>query len=89
MSKANAKFNKLTTGYNASNKIARLSRTKAIFQKKLDKRITLAFRHCREDKTSKICKILWDDVEECLEEIDVVNQEIRTHTWMELMELES
>ena len=89
MSRANAKFNKLTMGYNASNKVARLSRTKTVFQTKLDKRITLAFRHCRDDKTSKICKILWDDVEECLEDIDVVNQEIRTHTWIELMELDS
>lgn len=65
--------------------ISRLSGNKALVQKRLDKRLGFAFKHCGSDKTSKICKIFWDDVDECLEEIDVMNQEIRFHTWNLLM----
>ena len=76
-------------GYHHANRVARLSRTKVVFQKNLDKRINIAFTHCSDDKKSKICRILWDDVEECLQEIDTINQEIRFHTWNLLMDVDS
>lgn len=74
---------------NTASNITRLSRAKVGFQKNLDKRIRVALKHCNHGSTSKICEILWDDVWECLEDINDVNTELRLHTWDLLMELES
>ena len=61
--------------------VARLSKEKVILQKTLDKRIDVAFMNCPADKKSKLCKIIWNDVDSCLEEIDNINQEIKYHNW--------
>lgn len=62
-----------------------ISNTKTVIHKTLDKRIHIAFTHCANDKSSKICKIIWDGVEECLYDINVVNQ---YHKWNLVMEEE-
>ena len=74
-----AKYNLKNTNNYAE--ITRLSKNKGILHHRLDKKINVAFMHCYNDKTSKICSGIWNDVESCLKDIDNVNQEILIHTW--------
>lgn len=69
-----------------SQKVEELSLIKATKQKNLDKRLNITMLYCREDKHTPICKIMWNDVHECLVDIDNVNQEIRYHKWYMFIE---
>ena len=63
------------------NKVNELSKSKKIMHSKLDKHINMAFTYCNDDKHTLICKIIWEDVHECLRDIDNINHEIQYHKW--------
>ena len=56
-----------------------LYRVKHNLRNRLDERLHLAYTHCREDRDSKICQILWEDVETCLDDLYEINLELENN----------
>ena len=48
--------------------LKRVAKRKQELHAELDKRLKAVKLHCIDDKTSPICKILWDDLETCIEQ---------------------
>lgn len=63
-----------------------LSKTKIKLQSRLDGHLDGAYLHCYNDRTSHVCNIMWNDIYRCLEEIDLINQEIKIIKWQYLTE---
>lgn len=79
-------LNETTKPIDHFKKVEELSKTKVNFQRKLDKTLNNAMTYCSEDKTSLICKIFWEDVHNCLVDIDNINHEIKYHKWYMFIE---
>ena len=74
-------FNETNNHIDHFKKVNELSKSKKGMQLKLDKKLNMAMTYCSEDKHTPICKILWEEVHDCLVDIDTVNHEIKYHKW--------